>query len=489
MQIKIGSLFDGKARGADVIWNPEQLINGHLIMTGDSGSGKTHNLRSFCTQIAATAGPGLERIHIIDPHEDIAVDGDFVIFSQSTSYAFNPLEVSPDPHFGGVNRAINNFIGLLQRSSRKLGPQQESVLRTIMLDVYQQRGYNADNPDTWTVQDDVQNERITPGRVYLEVPYEERVVARETARAAGLDMFFDGEVKCWWVKEHVEALHRWPLKQWGRQAPTLHDVIAHAEFKLKQVFTGTDAKGLLALENYCRQQAGYISRLRNMRKKMSTEDEEKVRADVAKAGDRAKDAIYNFIDKIETGQELDSLIRYESADVLKSLLDRLKNLRATGVCRSVPPPYSPNELVWRYGLRAYADDEKRMFVENLLERILQKAITRGEVNHITDVVVIDEAPKFMVDDHDHIICKIVNEARKFGVALFLVAQSPTHYPEQILAGVGCKVILGLDPMYHRMASSKLALEQRYIEHIQPRKLVLVNQKLRGSVARWMPVLL
>ena len=198
---------------------------------------------------------------------------------------------------------------------------------------------------------------------------------------------------------------------------------------------------------------------------------------------------HDLIEKIETGEELTSLIRYESADVLKSLLDRLNNLRATGVCRSVPPPYDPQQLVWRYGLRAYADDEKRMFVENLLERILQKAITRGEVDHITDIVVIDEAPKFMVDDHDHIICRIVNEARKFGVALFLVAQSPTHYPEQILAGVGCKIILGLDPMYHGMAARKLALDQKFIENILPRKLVVVNQKLRGSVARWMPVLL
>ena len=100
MHIRIGALFQGKDKGPgpDVLWDPDRLINGHMVMTGDSGSGKTHNLRSFCTQIAATAGPGLERIHIIDPHEDIAVDGDFVIFSQSTSYAFNPLEVSPDPH-------------------------------------------------------------------------------------------------------------------------------------------------------------------------------------------------------------------------------------------------------------------------------------------------------------------------------------------------------------------------------------------------------
>jgi hypothetical protein len=95
----------------------------------------------------------------------------------------------------------------------------------------------------------------------------------------------------------------------------------------------------------------------------------------------------------------------------------------------------------------------------------------------------------MVDEGDHIICRIINEARKFGVALFLIAQSPTQFPEQILAGVGCKIILGLDPMYHRMAASKLALEPRHIEQIRPRQLILANQKLKGSVSKWFPVLL
>jgi DNA helicase HerA-like ATPase len=128
-----------------------------------------------------------------------------------------------------------------------------------------------------------------------------------------------------------------------------------------------------------------------------------------------------------------------------------------------------------------------MFVENLLERIFQKAVARGETREITDVIIIDEAPKYMVDDTGHIICRIINEARKFGISLILVAQSPTQYPEQILAGVGCKIILGLDPMYHRMAANKLALDQKYIELIKPRRQIFVNQKFNGSVAKWMPV--
>src|SRR5687767_715541 len=104
-------------------WDPSTLINPHIVVAGDSGSGKTANLRHWCEQLAAQgAETGLERIHVFDPHGDIDVPASLVEFSQSTPYAYNPLDVYADKDYGGVRRAIGNFIGLLQRSSRQLGP-------------------------------------------------------------------------------------------------------------------------------------------------------------------------------------------------------------------------------------------------------------------------------------------------------------------------------------------------------------------------------
>jgi len=491
MQLNLGIHLphrDNPHSGKPFSWDPQDLINAHMIMTGDSGSGKTHNLRMMCRQMAQSAGPGLRRIHILDSHGDIDVPASLVEFSQSTPYAFNPLEINPDPHFGGVRRSVANFLGMLQRSSRRLGTTQESVLRNLLLNVYISKGFNPDNPATWSLHGGAGRPAgLQEGRVYLDVPYEEKDLAKEVARQQGLSFQFDVAVKCWWTNQHVQEMQRWPERSWGKQYPTIHDVINLAQNKLKQIFLGTDQKGLIALEAFCRTQAALTAKIKNTLKRSASEDEETLQNERDRAAEKAKDAMANFINRIATGTELEDLIRYESADTLKGLLDRLDNLKATGVCRSVPPPYDEDALVWRYGLRAYGDDEKRMFVENLLERIFQRAVAHGEVNEITDVVIIDEAPKYMVDDGGHIICRIVNEARKFGIALILVAQSPTQYPEQILAGVGCKIILGLDPMYHRMAASKLALEQKFIEKIQPRKLIFVNQKFKGSVARWAPV--
>lgn len=493
MQLTIGRHFSHERNplsGQPFTWRPDELINAHMVLTGDSGSGKTHQLREMCRQMARTAGSSLQRIHLLDSHGDIEVPSSHVQFSQSTPYAFNPLEVNPDPHFGGVRRSISNFLGMLQRSSHKLGTSQENVLRNLLMDVYQMRGFNPDNPATWSLDGGGDRpEGAAAGRVYLNVPFEEKELAKEVARQEGLTFRFDANIhpKCWWVDRHEGGMLRWPEMTWGKQYPTIHDVISLAQFKLKQVFVGTDQKGLLALEGLCRAQGALVSKVKSTIKRAAVDDEEVLQAERDKAAEKAMVAMKAFVERVATGTELDDLIRYESADTLKSILNRLENLRATGVCRSVPPPYDQNEVVWRYGLRAYGDDEKRIFVENLLERIFQAAVARGEVDSITDVVVIDEAPKYMVDDTGHIITRIINEARKFGISLILVAQSPTQFPEQILAGVGCKVILGLDPMYHRMAATKLALDQKWIEKIQPRKLIFVNQKFKGSVAKWMPV--
>ena len=475
-----------------VVWDPTTLINPHLIVTGDTGSGKTVNLRHWCEQLAGQGGAGLQRVHVFDSHGDINVPASHVEFSQSTPYAYNPLQVDPDPHFGGVRRTVASFMSLLQRSSRKLGPVQEAVLRNLLIDVFIWKGFHPDDPSTWHVREEDRQGRmpadLPTDRIYLDIPPEEKEVAKSIARGEGALLRFDWDARSWWTDHHVGGLQRWPAMSWGKRAPNIHDVLSLARLKLRQLFVGTDQKGLLALEGVCRAHAALVRKIKDTRRRSAEEDEELLQAERDRAAEKALHATKAFIEKIATGTEIDDLIRYESADTLKSIIDRLENLAATGVCRSVEPPFNPGQLIWRYGLRAYGDDEKRIFVENRLERILQAAIARGEVPHVTDLVIIDEAPKFMVDgDGGHVINRIVNEARKFGVALFLIAQSPTQFPEEVLAGVGCKVILGLDPMYHRMASNRLALDMAYIERIRPYELALVNLKRRGQLPQWLPL--
>jgi len=475
-----------------LVWDPSALINPHLIVAGDTGSGKTANLRHWCEQLARQGrASGLERVHVFDSHGDIDVPASNVRFSQASEWGYNPLEMDPDRDFGGPRRAVANFIGLLQRSSRRLGPIQESVLRTLLYEAFEWRGFRLDDPSSWRI--DVHEARgrrpqhLPEGRVYLDIAHSEKDIAKGVAREEGLSLRFDTEARCWWTDTHAGGLLRWPEMSWGKRMPTVHDVLSIARLKLRQLFIGTDQKGLLALENVCRAQAALVRKIKDTHRRSAEENEELLQAERDRAAEKAMNATKAFIEKIATGTEIDELIKYESADTLKSIIDRLENLVATGICRSVSPPFDEDALIWRYDLRAYGDDERRIMVEHRLERMLQEAIARGQTSRLRTIVVIDEAPKFLSEESDHVVTKAINEARKFGLGLFLLAQSPTQFPEQVLAGVGCKVILGLDPMYHRMAASRLALDMAYIQRIRPYELALVNMKRRGQVPEWLPL--
>ena len=119
--------------GAPIAWEPELLTNPHLLITGMSGSGKTHLLRTIIHQLVNTAQSPV-RVHVIDIHEDINIPGaSSLLFSQNMPYGFNPLVVDSDIHSGGINPAITSFLKLLSRTANyKIGDRQEAVLRSIL---------------------------------------------------------------------------------------------------------------------------------------------------------------------------------------------------------------------------------------------------------------------------------------------------------------------------------------------------------------------
>lgn len=71
-----------------------------------------------------------------------------------------------------------------------------------------------------------------------------------------------------------------------------------------------------------------------------------------KAKQKAIDAYADYVSAISTGREVDDVMRYDSTDVLKGVVDRLENLNAIGIFKAKPPPFDRNAAVWRYDIRA-----------------------------------------------------------------------------------------------------------------------------------------
>lgn len=425
-----------QGRNIPYTWDSTRAINGHFLLVGSSGTGKTFNLRRIINGMVAQRPVGGLRVHVIDVHGDIVLDGNggvampqasVVQFSESSRCGLNPLEIDPDPHFGGVRRRIQGLVNAINHTSRELGSKQEAVLRAILLDLYAANGFYEGDASSW----------LTAGQMTRGYP---------------------------------------------KKSPTLTDALRFAAAKHKAIYLGTNAKAVSALEAVNKRAGALHAKARALAKETDTEAAAVKDAELEKAIETSIMAFEAAVRAIRTGRELDDAIRYDSKDVLKSIVERLENLAGTGIFRAEPPPFDQKLPVWGYDIRALPEDEKKLFVRFRLEQIFQRARQRGVQTEIRDVIVVDEAHLFFDDESDNPLNLIALEARKFGVALICASQSPTHFSEDFLSNVGTKMLLGLDTMFWDGACRKLKIEPDKLKWLRPGKTAAIAIKVMGDMS-------
>ena len=464
-----------------VVTDSETAVNGHALIVGMTGAGKTFTLKRMIREMVATADPAAPpRIYVFDMHGDIDIEGASTVrFSEQTGYGLNPLRVNPDPHFGGVRKRVQGFIGTMNRVMRELGPKQEAALRNILYDVYARHGFRADDPSTWHVDDSEPHllSDGSDGRLYIDVPIGEK----DDAKALGAR--WEPTERCWYVdaNDYEGAITRWPPKLLSRTHPAISDVLRMARYIMQMSFLGSGQEAITRLAVANKASAAYQ---RKVYEAMRAGDrgfrDEKLQADIEKAKVKAIEAYTEYVTSIATGREIDDVMRYDSTDVLKSVVDRLENLNAIGIFKAKPPPFDPKAPVWRYDIRALGKDEQKLFVLFRLEEIFADAVQRGEQRSMRDVIFLDEAHKFFDDDPDNIINTVAKEARKFGVGLNCISQSPTHFTEDFIAAVATKVILGIDELYWKGSASKMRLTEEALAWVKLQRSLLVQIKAKGA---------
>lgn len=416
-----GALSRGKLEPVE--WDTERLINGHVFLVGKSGSGKTYTLRQMVQQIAHQGGRRV-LVHVFDVHGDIDIEGaSSVRFSEATPYGFNPLIINPDPHFGGVRKRIQSFIGALARAGYAVGTKQEAVLRHLLTDLYAANGFRDDRPETW--------------------------------KSRGPD----GTL---------------------RKQPTVDDAVRYASYKLKSMYLGSGSKTVAALEGLYRKQAQLYSKAKRLGKVADATELNELRESIQRDAATAEDLFHTHLETMQTGHEMEDLIKYDNRDVMKSVVERLENLRSTGVFRPERPPFDPAARIWRYDIKALSAAEKRLFTSFLLEAIYLNAMQRGPQDGLIEVVVLDEAHMFFNGDPENPINIIAKEARKFGLGLFCASQSPLHFSDDFLSNVGTKIILGIDEMFWDQSIRKLRVKQEALEWIISQKRILVQMNTSSA---------
>lgn len=398
---------DHAALGTDpVVWDSASAVNGHMSICGQSGAGKTHQVMRI---VSALAEQGAKQVLMIDPHGDMvpAVDHDTIRFSESTPFGLNPLRILADPDIGGVRKRTSAFISMLLRAGRGaggtgLGPKQLAALRALMTDLYRWRGFDADDPRTWSLDVDPR-----PGR---------------SSR-----------------KSH----------------PDLRDLLRFAESKYRQMRLGGTGRAHSMLQQLERDMQRMQRRgLQRARGEIEADD-----ARLASLKAELKDTFANAIDALETGFEIDDFLRYDSADVIKSIVDRLQVLHGSGIFKGSPPPFDETVAVWRYDLSALSQVEQVLFADCLLEDLFIEAKRRGLAGGPDTFVVIDEAHLFVSDEGDHILNRLIKEGRKFGIGVILSSQSFEHFSTDILTSSAVRLVLGVADLQREAMHRKLGLER------------------------------
>ena len=469
--------FGHHARFGQLVgFDSQRASNGHMLVAGPSGTGKSHQLNRMILQLAEQGA----KLYVIDIHGDL---GDFedlkpfrehpippnlvqtIKFGEHTRFGLPPLDLLNDPE-GGPRKRANAFISLLERQGA-LGPKQKTALFRLVMDLYKQHGFLADDPRTWSLQYDPRHIKprvvqprqgmvALPGLDWFEKSEDEKALLKQN-----YGLKFNGETRCWEIVQDHPMVED-AVEQWGtsgvKRFPTLADVRRHVWGRFVMMKTGQSAPAIRALDKVM-SLAAKRDRLRSRKFKESPEqDLDRLEGMLEAARKDSVEAFEEGMEKVDSGQELEELLLWDSADAVKGLFDRIEALDRSGIFKGEPPPFDLRVPIWRYHIKSLSDAEQMLFVDVLLERIFMEAKSRGEADGPDTFILLDEAHKFVVDDKDHIINRLVKESRKFGIGLILSSQAFVHFSDDLLMSSGLKLVLGCPEMYREPMRRKLGLE-------------------------------
>lgn len=424
-------------QASPALYDPETLINGHMLISGMSGTGKSFQSLRFLTSAAKS---GLT-IDVFDVHEELhGIDGAVAVkYSQATGYGFNPLVLDTDKHEGGPAKQINFIVSLIKSVTPQFGVNQESVLRNLLTDVYHANGIYQDNLRSW-----------------------QRRSLSEAAR-----------------RVIVEA-RRWSeLREFY---PTLDDLMSYAMKKLQVLKLGGDNKAATAFEQLSKQLKALHRARSNYSKQADPQELEKLEVKIEDLQNKTIEAYSLFVRCQETGREWEDLLKYESADTLAGVIRRIELLNSAGIFSANEPPFG-DARVRVHQIKSLSLEQQVLFAKLRMRDIFERCKAMGPTSsgtEIRQVIFIDEAHKFFVEDGDDVINVIAKEGRKFGVAMWAASQSPLSFPREFTTNCGATVFLGLHSSFWTGVLGKFRISEATLKQIKPKEVLAIRLQREGE---------
>lgn len=423
-------------QASPVVFDSDRLINGHMLFAGMSGTGKSYQIQNFLNACARDS----ILVDVFDVHEELdgSAKSAAAKYSESTRTGYNPLVVSLDEHSGGPRKQINQLIDMINRTSRALGPRQESAIRNLVGDVYYLRGIYPDSPASWKKDELTENE------------YDTLIQNRDYGR----------------------------LKNYY---PIIRDVISYAERKLKIIATGSDSKCINALERVEATTSRINTLMTRFHKSASDEEIDQLNKKLEKEKEKAIEAYIDYVRGIESGREFQDILKYTNRETLLSVIERLQSIQNAGIFCSNAPRFG-DACIRVHQVGALSDDERRLLFYNRAQQILRECMDAGKSNHLKRIILVDEGHLYYSEDGDNPMNRIAKEGRKFGLGLVIGSQSPTHFSEDFLTNCGTVFLLGIHEQYWDMACRKLKIDLSTLKNTRAREVLSVKMHHLGEAS-------
>lgn len=433
-------------------WNPDTAQNGHLMITGGSGAGKTR-LAKVLMEYLYNKG---KNIHVIDVQNTLKM-GDMVpeeVFDfevRNSPYSINPFEFLMDEKSGGPLAQVDDIMEMFRKTfmkRMKSAPMMSAVLRQLIIDSYRKNGILDDDPSTWGF--DMSRKEMNQ-RLPIVADMKELVDYILDYVSGGYGTKF-GAI----VAKNGKILNDWhnQMTKLTEESRKLDEVAERDEILAKKEKDRINYE----LSNL---KANVTSNIDSLTIYFKQYLEYSFLGGAVPA--------YEALQDDEAGYKWLDYKFYSDKDRLKTIRTietYLQALDSAGVFGRTTPQPSFSKIN-RYNLSSLKDEPRLFCADTIVSKIFRLVYLRGEYRSLpegntayktrrpgttTDTyMVIDEMQTLLPDtaseakNKNLLYNRIISQIRNFGGGMMVMSQTPDNFPELYHINVATKIILHTEP--------------------------------------------
>jgi hypothetical protein len=429
-----------------VEFNIDALDNGHIIIVGPTGSGKSRILEQILKYFVRTG----RTIHFPDFQGTFHLEDENLIEYPllNATAGINPFAFIPDQKRGGISSRIVEILDMLgQTHIKSMGAIQKAVLRQVIVDNYRVAGFDPEDPTTWGCDVDMSNRDQRKA-------WNDRLPSFASLKALIDDIlniaqsgFSPDFMKS--IRSNANQLHTWSndLKRLKKEISKLLD--SKTDSNASRVDNEINAREstIAGIEEAILESEGMLKENFWQYMKFTYLDEESSEFDHL-VGEEKLSIDYNFYMKPKILKTLETLSTY------------IDDINFSDIFHKNMPHVKRGFN--NHNVSAHTDENLILFTHVLSDQLLRSVKIRGEYRQkspeyrakygelFDTVLVIDEAKLVMPDGTMResaraSMNRTVSEGRKYGYALVVISQQLQDFPKTFFGNVATKISVGAVP--------------------------------------------